>query len=237
MANAETTFADRLGRGRTMKSTIAAFSPAFAPADADLLPAAFDVFLQSVEDKNSAVAAADTQFKLDAALRTGLMTTIKDRSTQVRGYVNGKAAWSIYQPAVRRAADAVRGYRPPKPKPATPPAGAAPKKRNQGQQSFAEVENLFNKVLEAIKPISDYAPVPDSNIQKGQLSSLLNGFRTANRDVDTSDAALTTAQTARLKIYDEAGGLKEKMLAIKEAAKGQYGSRSAQYKAVKAVKV
>ncbi len=241
MANAETTFADRHGRAETMQSTIAAFVPVFAPSDVSLLPAAFDAFLTTVNTANVAVSTAEAEATNDVMLRAGLLKSIKERTTQIVGYVKSNKAWKNYLPAVKKAADKVRGYHPPKAKPAPPPPGSTPPpavpKRNQGEQSYADAEGLFCKVIEAVKKVPGYAPTADSNIQIAQIESLLNGFGSANRDVGVSDVALTNKQVARLKLYDGPDGLREKMLAIKEAAKGQYGGQSAQYLSVKSIRV
>ncbi len=147
-------------------------------------------------------------------------------------------AWNHFVPAVKQAADGVRGYRPTKSAP-TPPEGEPKKpKRKVGQQSYGDIDALFEKVLEAVKPISDYLPAVTSNIQKSQLETLLTSYRSANSDFAKKAAALSAAQTARYAAYeDETSGLRTKMKSIKEAVKGQYGSKSAEFAEVRSIRV
>ncbi len=52
MANTETTFADRLARGRLMQTTAVGFTVAFAPPDATLANGPVETFLESVKTAN-----------------------------------------------------------------------------------------------------------------------------------------------------------------------------------------
>ncbi|MDQ3116446.1 MAG: hypothetical protein M3Q86_07520 [Verrucomicrobiota bacterium] len=72
------------------------------------------------------------------------MLQIKDRTTRAVNYVGSNAAWEQYLPAVKQAADKVRNFRPSKKATPPPPDGTPPaKKRMTGQQSYGDIEGLF----------------------------------------------------------------------------------------------
>jgi hypothetical protein len=233
MANSERTFGDRLTRGRDMHSKITGFAPAFDPANTALQPANFGTFLDLVESRNTLVATAGPASSAAISLHASLMATIKSRTTRVVDYISSNEAWSQFLPAVKQAADKVRNHRAAR-KPATPgtPAKPAPK---TGQQSYGDIDNSFEKLVEAVKLVPGYKPSPGSNIEAGQLNTLLSDYRQANKDVATTGAALDAAQRSRKTSYDGADGLRPKMKAIKKAAGGQYGRQSAEFAAVKSI--
>ena len=125
MPETEHSFADRLQRGREIQAGIAGFSPAFAPADAELDPATFDAFLDGLDTLNTAVADAVADWTTDVASRSAKVVDIKARALRASSRVKSNSAWKMNVPAVKTAADNLRGYRTPKPK--APVDGPAPR--------------------------------------------------------------------------------------------------------------
>jgi hypothetical protein len=239
MANTEQTFADRLQRGSTMQSKTAGFAPAFDPADATLDPVTFDTFLQSVVAANLAVATTGAAETSKAKVRRDFMLQIKDRTTRLVNYVGSNEAWDQYFTAVKQAADKVRNFRPSK-KAVTPPNGDTlpAKKRMTGQQSYGDIDGLFEKVLEAVKLVPAYAPPVTSQIQLVTLGTLQTSYRQANKDVATTEAAASKAVRTRKALYDaKTNSLRSKMKAIKKATRAQYGASSAEFADVKSIKL
>jgi len=236
-SNSETTFGDRLARGRTMQSKIAGFAPAFAPDDADLAPAAFSTFLDSIQTKNTEIAEAEPVFSQWVTTRRTLYETIKERTLQVVDTISGNKAWNLYLPKVKEYARMIRNTRPPKAPadaPADPNAPAKPK-RKTGQQSFGDIDLWFEKLIEAVKLVPGYGPPPESNIQVAQLTTLLTDYRTANKKVAELGAPLSNLRRERLALYDGDPGLRTKMKAIKKSTSGQYGRASTHYAEVKGI--
>lgn len=242
MANTESSFSDRLQRGHELQAALAGFSPAFDPADPALAPAAFAVFLTSLGTMNTAVAAADADWKDSAATRAALVTEIKDRALRANSRVKSNSAWKAQQPAVKAAADALRGYRPAAPKAAADPAATKPAAtRSKTDQSYGDVKLLLDKLIAALARVPAYdtaAPVDISSASLEALSNQLDGF---NKMVAGKEQALAAIRGPRNTAYDEdlpnAPCLKSRMLGAKEATKSQYGSTSGQYAQVKGIKV
>lgn len=234
MANTESSFADRLQRGRSMKSAVSGFVPPFVPPDATLLPAAFDLFLDGLDTHNTGVAAAEADWKDDVADRIALVKDIKARALRTSARVKSNVDWKAQYPAVKAAAEALRGYRIPRPKAEPQPQVVLPKARQQGDQSFGDVKNLLDKLIAALGHVSGYDTGAPADLTIATLTALSTELDALNQVVATKEQALIAARVKRVTAYET---LKEKMKAIKEAAMSQYGSRSAQHSQVRAIRV
>jgi hypothetical protein len=234
MANSENTFGDRLTRGREMQNIIAKFDPPFDPADTSLQSGNFSFFLDLVEARNTLVATAGPASTAKVSLHSSLMATIKSRTTRVVDYVSSNEAWAQFFPGVKQAADKVRNYHPDANKKETPATPAKPK-RKTGQQSYGDIDQWFEKLIEAVKLVPGYSPKAESNIQNAQLVALLADYRLSNKDAAVTDAALDSGQRARKAIYDGTDGLRSKMKAIKKAVGAQYSRKSPEYAAVASI--
>lgn len=235
MPDSERSFADRLQRGHELSAAIGGFTVAFAPADADLLPPAFGQFLLDVGALNSAVTEVGASWTDDVAKRAAKVVEIKARALRALARVKSNAAWKTHLPAVKTAADNLRGYRAPAPKP--PAEGPAPKTRQKGDQSFGDIKALTDKLVAALTKVSGYDTGCPADISVAGMSSVSLQLDGLNQLVAGREQALAAARAPRKAAYDGEGGLKEKMLAIKEAVKSQYGSQSPEFLQVKGIRV
>lgn len=235
MANIESSYADRLQRGREIQAATAGFSPAFAPADADLQPATFGTFLNGLDLQNTAVAAALADWTTDAASRTAMVADIKARALRASSRVKSHSAWKLSVPAVKAAAENLRGYRTPKPK--TPDDAPPPKTRQKGDQSYADIKGLTDKLVAALKKVTGYDSGSPGDISTAGLAAIATQLDGLNQLVAGKEQALASVRAPRKEAYDGGGGLKEKMLAIKEAARSQYGPKSPEFLRIKGIRV
>ena len=246
MSNTEKTFADRLARGNTLQTTVAGFTVPFAPADTELASTPFGTFLESVEDANDLVNTKATLSTAAVADHAAKMEAIKETADQVNSYVQSNKAWKAQQPAITAAVNAVHGYSPQRAKAAraakkaalaaaTPPPPAP--KRKTGRQSYADIDALFDKLIEAVKLVPGYAPAATSGLSVADLETQSSAYRHSNDTVSETGAALAAAQQVRLDLFDGDDGLREKMKAIKKGVRGQYKSTSPEYAAVKAIRL
>ena len=225
-----------------MHDAIDGFTPAFAPLDPNLAPGAFQSYLNGVEAQNDAVSDADAVYSPLTDARTAAALGVKDKALRVKDYVSANVAWRKYLNAISTAADNLRGYRLPKKVP-TPPAGAVPpppKKVGQGarsQQGYADLENLFGKLIKQVEKITGYTAPAGSGLTIAEIKAQDAAFTQLNDDVSEAEATLSEAQRVRKDFYDGENGLKEKMKCIKKAVRSQYGSASPQYAAVNAIKL
>ena len=237
MAISETSFADRLQRGRDMQTATAVFTPAFAPADASLAAAAFLTFLDLIDVQNTTVGTLLGQITTGANQRDAMVLDIKDRALRVLSFVKSNAAWKSFLPQIKRLADKIRGYRTAR---ATPPAsGEAPgsepaKKRSQGEQSHGEIKENLEQLVAALGSIPGYAPAA-ADLTIASLTTLAADYAAKNAAMAALYRQAGMEQKDRLENYDGPSGLREKMKAIKQAVRSQYGSNSAEYQQVKGI--
>ena len=249
MAISERSFRDRQGRGQQLHDIVLDFDPAFAPADPSLGMADFQTFLTGglpnvpcVDQCNLAVETLTTGYTNAAEDRVDLVKNTRKFVTQAVGYVKSNKAWKTKVKAVKAAADKLRGVRPPSrtPLPAPPAPGEPPgepeKKRNKGEQAYAELEAHLAKFVTAITAVPGYLP-PATEILITTFNGYLSQLRSLNSGISTVASQLINAREDRRALYyDGESSFQAKFLAIKEAVKGQYGQTSPKYNAVKGKK-
>lgn len=233
----EQSYADRQQRGRNLQTAIASFSPAFAPAEPTLLPAAFLTFLETLDTLNTEVGSLSAQYSTGVQERMPMLADIKERAARVLAFVQSNSAWTAFVPSLKKYVDKIRGNRP-KP-PAAPTSGedsgSAPvKKRNQGEQSLGDIEEHFERLIASLSAVPGYAP-PAADLTIANLTLAADAFAAKNLALATLGNTLGMKQKARLEGYDGAGGLREKMKAIKAAVRAQYGTSSPEYGQVKGI--
>ncbi len=240
MANTESSFFDRLQRGQQLKAALTTFNPAFAPADDRLGTAEFSDFLDEIEALNTGVADMEMAWKDGVASRQELAKDIRERTLRVLARVKSNVAWTRQLPPVKAAADALRGYRTPAPKPPPdqPPAG---RRAPATDQSYADIKGLLDKLLAALNRVPNYDTGAPADITIATLNSLATLLDAQNRMVAGQEQAVAAARAPRLAAYESedaaAPGLRARMKAIKESVKSQYGSASPEYAQVKGIKV
>ena len=234
---AEKSFSDRLTRGETLRDMCAAFTPAYVPADTSLTAANFTNFLTSLATLNTEINTLEGNYTTQAEARLALVRNIKSAATRVAARLKSNSVWSSEEKSARKVLDKLRGVRAQKPKP--PAEGEPPveeKKRNSGEQAYAEVALLFEKLIGVATAAAGYSTGVPAEISAGTLSGLLSALKGSNSFLCNLAAQISPKQKKRLKLYFEKGGFAEKFQAIKEAVKSQYGTKSEQYVAARAVK-
>lgn len=237
MPISEKTFADRLQRGRVMQAAIALFSPPFAPADASLLPAAFNTFLDGLDTSNTDTGTLLTSYSTSVAERTDMVKDIKARALRVAGYVESNSTWKNAARGIKTLVDRIRGNvaRPPKsPAPGETPGSPQAKSRNKGEQSYGDIAANLERLIAALQTISGYTP-PASELTVANLTTLATAYSAKNSSMATLAQQASLSQRDRFDGYSGPDGLREKMKAIKKAVLSQYGSTSSEYAAVKGI--
>lgn len=234
MPISEQTFADRLGRGELMEATISGFGVPFTPTDTNIQPPNFQIYLDAIKQKNLDVQSARSTYTTGATERMTIVKTVKTRSGMTRSYVDSVGAYNSYRSTVRNIVKKILNYKTAKPK---PPAGETPpKKRNKGEQSFADIAGLFDSLISAVSGIVGYMPT-NTDLQIPNMTTLYMTFNTKNADMDTLASNISVIIGERFKMYEGNTGLRNRMLAIKAAVRAQYGSDSPEYNSVKGIKV
>ena len=188
MPISESTFADRLARGRLMQTTIAGFSPTFAPIDVTLAAAAFGTFLDGLDLLHTTTGSLVTQYSTEVPLRNETVTLIKGLSSQVLSLIKSNPAWKNHVPAIKALVDKIRGTRPKAPKAEPPPPGETPperKRRNTGEQGYGDIEENFERLIAALGGVPGYTP-PATEISIASLTTVANNYAAKNLTMATA---------------------------------------------------
>lgn len=231
----ENTFADKFGRGKLLNETIKSFTPVFSPFDVSLKTAAQDIFLDSLAAKSDLVNALRSDYTSSMEIRNKMIKDLKTRSSMVRNFVESVVAYKVYWTALRNVVKKILNYKPPKaPKVETGTPEEVKKKRNRGEQSYADLANLLKNLISLLEGIVGYAPV-NTQLTIVELTALYDSLVTQNTDMGNKAGKLDVAVVARKELFDGTGGLKERMKATKASVRAQYGNTSAEYLAVKGI--
>lgn len=112
------------------------------------------------------------------------------------------------------------------------PNAPAPSSISVSQQSYDQLIEHFNKLIELVKTEPSYTP-NESEVKIATLTLTLTGMKTANNNVSTSYVGVTNARMARDKtLYKPSTGLVDIALQVKAYVKSIYGATSAEYKQI-----
>lgn len=241
MSNSERTFADRLGRARTMNESIKGFSPVYDPVEETIKKDIFAAFIDEVSQANLVASLHNGNYRTQAKERRDMITDIKTRALLVLSHFKSTKALADHVPVIKTKVYTLRGYRlPRKDIPTNPPPveGEAqtevPKTRSTGEQSYSDIYETFRALNALLETMGNYAP-KNASISLMTLDTLAAALKDKIDEIDATDASLTTAIFTRKELFDGTDGLRERMLRVKQAVRSQYGSASLQFKAVKGI--
>lgn len=243
MANTESSVSDRLSRARTMQAHIEGFTPAFEPSDSALEPAAFETFLDAIEEANDDVSEGEVNVSDAADSRRAAAAEVQAVALRVKDYVRSNVNWKKYLASVASAANVVRGTHLPRKAAATSSPGGpgstppAVKKGGRSQQGYADIEKNFGKLIAALGKVTGYSATENSGLAIAALTTRRTAFAALNQASTDAESVLSDRQRIRLNYYEGETGLRVKMKAIKAAVRAQYGGRSNEYAAVKGIKL
>jgi hypothetical protein len=230
----EKTFADIYGRGVKLNEGVKQFDPVFNPFDTSLATAAQDVFLNKVKDKNDEVNALRSDYTANMPIRIKLVKDLKNRSSLVRDFIESVVAYKPYWTALRNIVKKILNYKPPKTSNKLATTEADKKKRNRGEQSYADLANLLKALISLLEGIVGYAPT-NVILTIAELTILYDALLAQNVAMSKRDTKLDVVVIERKELYLGAGGLKVRMKATKSAVRSQYGNTSKEYLSIKGI--
>jgi hypothetical protein len=230
----ENTYADRHGRGKLLNETIKQFDPVFSPFDTSLKTGNQDTFLESLAAKSDLVNALRSDYTSSMEIRIKLVKDVKTRSSMVRNFVESVVAYKVYWTALRNVVKKILHYKPPKPPKKAGETEADTKKRNRGEQSYADIASLLKNLISLLQGIAGYAPT-NTELTVAELTALHASLVAENTSMGGKAGKLDIAIVDRKELFDGNGGLRDRMKATKAAVRSQYGNKSTEYLAVKGI--
>lgn len=233
MPASERTFADYTGKATQIKEATETFVPPFAPPDADDLPANFGGYITDCEDKNAEIGTVRQNYTNGAAERLVMVKDVKKRSMRSMTNVESVDTYESFAKGLKITYRKLRNYKVPGAKKPDPNA----KKRNKGEQSFADMENLFKTFYAGLSAIPGYTHL-DADLQLPALNTLYTTFHDKNvamAELGAEENRLTAERYDMF--YNKETGLKARILSVKNAVKNQYGPESPEYLSIKGIRV
>lgn len=233
MPDSERSFADQTGKATLIKEATETFDPPFAPPDADDLPANFGTYITSCIDKNTEIGTARQDYSNGAKERLDMVKDLKNRAMRSMTNVESVDAYESFAKGLKITYRKLRNYKVPGAKKPDPNA----KKRNKGEQSFADIENLYKTFLAGLSAIPGYTHL-DAELQLPALNTLYTNFHDKNvamAELGAEENRLTAERYDMF--YNTETGLKARMLSVKNAVKNQYGPESPEYLSIKGIRV
>jgi hypothetical protein len=233
MADSERSFADYVGKAKAEKEIVETLDPPFNSPNPDDDLVVFDLYTTNCQDKNVAVETSRLNYSNSAVKRNLIVKDVKHRAMRSMTNVKSVVAYKPFARGLEIAYRKLRRYKVPGTKKPNPDA----KKRNQGEQSFADIENLNKTFIAGLTAIPAYTHLDDT-LKLPALNTLQTSLSTINTtmaELDAAEKRLTAERHAMF--YNKTTGLKARILSIKDAVKNQYGPDSTQYAALKSIRV
>jgi len=232
----EQTYIDRLGRGVTLNETVKTFNPVFSPFDISIKPDNQAIFLADLEAKNNSVALLKSNYTTSVVERIRIVKDVKLRTSMIRNFIESVTTYKGFWKPVRDIVKRILNYKPPKPKSDVPKNDEEEKKRNRGEQSYSEMAGIFKSLISLLGEVPGYEP-PNDSLKIPALTDLHTLLYNLNTEMGSKSGILSVAIEERHKLFDGTGGLKDRMKAVKNAVRSQYGNNSNEYLSVKGIKV
>jgi len=233
----EQTFSDRSGRATTMNETVNGFSPPFAPGDVSLQYANFKAYNGTCLDKNEQVGDFKQTYTTMAGQRFTHTKNIKDITRRCKNYIESKKSLKPYLKTANALSLKITNSPNKKPKaPSGSETGSETKKRNSGEQSYADISSNFKVFINFLNGIGGGYDTPTSELQTANLLPLQTGLVTFNEDLGELAGNVKVSGGQRKVLYDNEDGLKDKMKSIKRGVKSQYGPTSPEYNSIRLIK-
>ena len=233
MADSERSFADYVGKAKLVKESTEGFAPPFNSPNPDDAPAVFDVYIVQCENKNAEIGKVRQKYTNGSVERKEIVKDVKNRALRSMTNVKSVVAYKPYAKGLEITYRKLRNYKVPgakKPDPDT-------KKRNKGEQSYADIENLYKTFLAGLADIPAYTHL-DVSLQLPALNTLYTTYHSKNVAMAELSALENRLTPERYDMFhNKSTGLIARILSVKDAVKNQYGLTSPEYLSVKSIRV
>lgn len=233
MADPEYSFADKVGKSKLIKEAADGFAPAFNSPNPEDELSVFGGHITDCENKNVDIGTIRQNYANGVAARKLIVKDVKNRAMRSMTNIKSVVAYKPYARGLEITYRKLRSYKVPGAK----KPDTDEKKRNKGEQSFADIENLYKTFLEGLTLIPGYTHL-DTTLKLPALNTLYTTFHNKNIAMAKLDAKekIVTAERRDM-FHKETTGLLDRMLSIKDATKNQYGLTSPEYLSIRGIRI
>lgn len=243
-STSEHTFGNKLERGRSLQVALKEIT-GYKPDNAALMPATFEIFLDTVEAANDEVAGK-SQVLVDVRTARRLayfgdakqgLPGLRSLAGRVRDHIGtmpgGKKGPKYRQ--IQKLVQKIVNYHPPRKKVSGTP-DANKKEISQSEASYGSMVQHGRDLAAAVASIPGYNPSA-ADLQPDALKAAMKALAVHNEDVAKALVDASNAIAARTALYEaEETGLRSQFQQAKAAVASQYGRRSPEYKSVSKIR-
>jgi hypothetical protein len=232
----ERSFHDRYGRAQRLNEAIVQM-PGYEPSESTISLTAYDLFLQDIEQINTDVGSLQEEYKSATTERRELFLSeegIRRRASAINSYCKSLTGISSTLPTIQRLISKINNTRRPPSNKA--PEGGEGKRRNSGEQSYAELTQYMGELIAVLNKIADKYKPNNPLLTLGNLAMFLVLIKEKNKLVAEKEYALSKKSKDRNEMYEGKEGLKKRMSAIRAYIRADFGRTSPEYLAISELK-
>lgn len=230
----EKSFLDRYGRAQRLKEALEQMQ-GYQPSEDTLSAESFTLFLQNIGVINNEIGTLQEEYSTAVTERRQLFFSeegLRRRASAVNEYCKSLSGIKTISPIIQRLVSKISNSRRPA-SPKAPPEGDTEKRRNSGEQSFAELTQFMGELISVLNKISDAYKPNNPLLTIQSLESFLDMIKEKNRLVAEKEYAYSKKSKDRNILYEGESGLKERMKAIRAYIRADFGKESPEYLSVK----
>lgn len=233
----ERSFQDRYGRALSLKEALELI-PGYSPSDEMISLGKFNALLDEIADMNNGIGVLKDEYTRAVTERRLLFFDtqgIKKRASAILNYCKSVSSIKTSMPSIQKMVKKINNQQKPKNSAAPAPEGEG-KKRNTGEQSYAELTQFMYDLNEMLKTLGDAYSPNNPLITTDNLTAYINSLKLKNEASAESDFKYSKAIKERTALYEGDNGLREKMAAIRAYMRGDFGANSPEYLAIRELK-
>jgi hypothetical protein len=232
----ERSFHDRYGRAQRLSEAIRQM-PGYQPSESSITVSVYDIFLSQVGSVNEEIGGLQEEYNSAVNERKHLFFSeegIKKRASSINDYCKSLSGISSTLPTIQRLISKINNTRRPASN-KTPEAGDG-KRRNSGEQSYAELTQYMGELIGVLNKISDKYTPNNPLITLDNLKDFLATVKEKNKLVAEKEYALSKKSKDRNDLYEGDEGLQKRMAAIRAYIRGDFGRESSEYLSIRELK-
>lgn len=246
-STSETGHARNVANFQDLVNAVTNMGPAYQPIGGLIKLLTLTAQQAACKAANSAVKEPLANYNRGVSERTALFKSLSKLTTRLLAMFNGTDAHQQVKDFAKTTADKIRGSNAkPKPETTPPPADEAPatpssevveeNKHSMSQRSYVMQTDNFETFIGILSAEPTYKPAED-DLSISALQAMLSNMQRLNNDVDLAFKALKKVRTERnTALYAAKSGLVDVALAVKNYAKGAFGTSDEKYKSIKGLK-
>jgi hypothetical protein len=239
-STSETGHAKNVANFEKLLVAVSSFGTAYNPSKANIRLDALTTKVAEAKAAVGAVNAAEPAFKNAVAVRNEAFEKLGKLVTRISNAIKASDTSAQVDETVMSLIRKLQGRRASvkltdEEKKALEAEGKSTAEASSSRMSFDSRLDNFDKLVKLLESVAAYAP-NEADLKTTALSAFYTDLLAKNNAVAEAESPLTTARIARNEVlYNEATGLANLSVDVKNYVKSVFGSTSPQYKTISSI--